>query len=69
MKKIILKTIGLFMTVFVVSGFGHGEKAHGTLPELNGRENASLTTTTHGGGCGCACCMKPAETSAQDSPA
>lgn len=69
MKKMTLKALGLYMTVFAVSGFGHAEKAHATLPEMNAQKKSPFSTTVHGGGCGCGACMNPAETSTQDNPA
>lgn len=69
MRTITLKILGLFMTVFAVSGVCHVEKAHAATPEMEGRKSSSFTSNVHGGGCGCVSCMQSMQKSTQDYPA
>ena len=69
MKTAILKTFGFMMTILTVSQFVHTGKAHAATLEMSAQRNSPFTTNTHGGGCGCASCMAPTESTALDNPA
>ncbi len=58
MTNIPLKILGLFMTVFAVSQLGHLDNAQASSTEVGPQTDKHITTSVHGNGCGCGCCMK-----------
>lgn len=65
MKKNLLKSAGLFMTIIAACQLGHIKKAMASTPEMR-PQKSPLSTSDHGCGCGCAHCMKAAQHHEQD---
>ena len=66
MKKIVLKTAGIFVAVFVVSQVVFTEKANSTSLTISKIGQLLIETTNHGKGCGCSSCGVPSDSSSQD---
>ena len=59
MKKMTIKVLGVFMTLFAVSGISNIDRVHATTPEISANDNSSFETDKHSGGCCCASCTQP----------